>query len=165
MHPVWRSSQRTFARSRVWRLALAATIAATCTATAHVQDDKDKEKDKKDAKKPSLSLKVTPSIVFSPARISVTAELKGGLDDNPDLYCPSVEWDWGDGTRSESNADCEPFEAGKSTVQRRFTQTHTYDISGNYRVLLRLKRGSKVLLGGNVSLQVKPGLRDPNEPF
>jgi hypothetical protein len=163
MHSVWHSSQRT-AGGRVWRLALAATIAATCAAP-HAQDDKDKDKDKKEGKKPSLSLKVTPSIVFSPARISVTAELKGGLDDNPDLYCPSVEWDWGDGTRSESNADCEPFEPGKSTVQRRFTQTHTYDIAGNYRMLLRLKRGSKVLLGGNVSVQVKPGLRDPSEQY
>ena len=118
---------------------------------------------RKDVKKPSLSLKASPTIVFSPARVVVTAELKGGADDSAELYCPSLEWDWGDGTRSESGSDCEPYEAGKSTVQRRYTTSHTYNIAGNYRVQLRLKRGSKTVLGGHVSVQVKPGLRDPSE--
>ncbi len=124
------------------------------------QDDK-----AKDVKKASLSLKASPAIVFSPARVVVSAELKGGADVNAELYCPSLEWDWGDGTRSESNADCEPFEAGTSTIQRRFTASHTFNIAGNYRVQLRLKRGSKTVLGGHVSVQVKPGLRDPSENF
>lgn len=124
------------------------------------QDDKTK-----DVKKASLSLKASPTIVFSPARVVVSAELKGGAEDNGELYCPSLEWDWGDGTRSESNVDCEPFEAGKSTIQRRFTASHTFNIAGNYRVQLRLKRGSKTVLGGHVSVQVKPGLRDPTENF
>jgi hypothetical protein len=125
------------------------------------QDDKDA----KPVKKASLNLKASPTIVFSPARIVVTAELKGGADDSEELYCPSLEWDWGDGTKSEAGTDCEPFEAGKSTIQRRFTTSHTYDIAGNYRVQLRLKRGSKIVLGGHVSVQVKPGLRDPTENF
>lgn len=118
---------------------------------------------RKEVKKPSLSLKASPTIVFSPARVVVTAELKGGADDSAELYCPSLEWDWGDGTRSESGTDCEPYEAGKSTIQRRYTTSHTYNIAGNYRVQLRLKRGSKTVLGGHVSVQVKPGLRDPSE--
>ena len=119
--------------------------------------------ERKEVKKPSLSLKASPTIVFSPARVVVTAELKGGADDSAELYCPSLEWDWGDGTRSESGTDCEPYEAGKSTIQRRYTTSHTYNIAGNYRVQLRLKRGSKTILGGHVSVQVKPGLRDPSE--
>ena len=32
-------------------------------------------------KKPSLSLKATPSVSFAPARIVVVAEVKGGPDD------------------------------------------------------------------------------------
>lgn len=116
--------------------------------------------ERKDVKKASLNLRASPTIVFSPARVVVSAELRGGADDSDELYCPSIEWDWGDGTRSESNIDCEPFEAGKSTIQRRFSTSHTYQTSGNYRVQLRLKRGTKILLGGHVSLQVKPGLRD-----
>lgn len=140
----------------------AVTLAVGVVAIAAVsaQDDKNK-----DVKKASLSLKASPTIVFSPARVVVTAELKGGAEDNAELYCPSLEWDWGDGTRSEANTDCEPFEAGKSTIQRRFTSSHTYNLAGNYRVQLRLKRGSKSVLGGHVSIQVKPGLRDPSENF
>lgn len=122
-------------------------------------------KERKETKKASLSLKASPTIVFSPARVVVTAELKGGADDSAELYCPSLEWDWGDGTRSEAGTDCEPFEPGKSVIQRRFTTSHTFNIAGNYRVQLRLKRGSKVVLGGHVSVQVKPGLRDPTENF
>lgn len=136
-------------------------IAAASPTDGRAQDDKER----KEVKKASLSLKASPTIVFSPARVVVSAELKGGADDTDELYCPSLEWDWGDGTRSEANADCEPFEAGKSTIQRRFTSAHTFNIAGNYRVQLRLKRGSKVVLGGHISVQVKPGLRDPSENF
>jgi len=144
--------------TRCAAVTLAACLVAITALSA--QDDKNKE-----VKKASLSLKASPTIVFSPARVVVTAELKGGAEDNGELYCPSLEWDWGDGTRSEANTDCEPFEAGKSTIQRRFTSSHTYNLAGNYRVQLRLKRGSKSVLGGHVSVQVKPGLRDPSENF
>lgn len=146
------------------RLALAVALGVGAVASASIADAQD-DKDRKDVKKASLSLKASPTIVFSPARVVVTAELKGGAEDSGELYCPGLEWDWGDGTRSESNVDCEPFEAGKSTIQRRFTASHTFNIAGNYRVHLRLKRGSKTILGGHVSLQVKPGLRDPTENF
>lgn len=123
------------------------------------------ERDAKPARKASLSLKASPSIVFSPARVVVTAELKGGADDSEELYCPAIEWEWGDGTKSEAGTDCEPFEPGKSTIQRRFTTSHTYNLAGNYRVQLRLKRGSKTVLGGHVNVQIRPGLRDPTENF
>jgi hypothetical protein len=141
-------------------LAVAMAVGSMAAVGLAAQDDKNK-----DVKKPSLSLRASPTIVFSPARVVVSAELKGGAEDNGELYCPSLEWDWGDGTRSESNTDCEPFEAGKTTIQRRFTSSHTFNIAGSYRVQLRLKRGSKTVLGGHVSVQVKPGLRDPSENF
>ncbi len=141
-------------------LALVLAVGSLTVAGLAAQDDKGK-----DVKKASLALKASPTIMFSPARVVVTAELKGGAEDSGELYCPSLEWDWGDGTRSESNADCEPFEAGKSTILRRFTASHTFNIAGNYRVQLRLKRGSKTVLGGHVSVQVKPGVRDPTENF
>lgn len=158
-----RSSWTSTTRVRQLAAACAACTLAVAvpTALASAQDDKER----KEVKKPSLSLKASPTIVFSPGRVVVTAELKGGADDSEELYCPSLEWDWGDGTRSEAGADCEPFEAGKSMVQRRFTSSHTFNIAGNYRVQLRLKRGSKIVLGGHISVQVKPGLRDPSENF
>ena len=126
----------------------------------HAQDDK---KDAKDTKKASLSLKVVPPIAFSPAKMVVTAELKGGSDDTDEYYCPGVEWDWGDGTESSAAADCAPFEAGKSTIVRRWTTSHTFQTAGAYRIQLRLQRGKKTIIGGNISVQVKPGVRDQSE--
>src|SRR5688572_24702985 len=84
-------------------------------------------------KKPRLSLRANPPIGFSPLRVSLVAELKGGANDFADLYCASVEWDWGDGTKSENGEDCAPYEPGKSEIRRRFTATHTFRYSDNYR--------------------------------
>lgn len=113
-----------------------------------------------DDKKASVSLKANPSIGFSPARIVVTAEVKGGPDDAEQLYCPTVEWIWGDDTRSESRTDCEPYEAGRSEIKRRFTLDHTYQTAGNYRVEFYLKQKNKRVLGGRTTVTVRPGLRD-----
>ena len=74
-------------------------------------------------KKASLSLKVTPAVAFAPARMVFLAELRGG-DDEETLYCPTVEWDWGDGTTSLAEADCSPYEAGKSQIKRRYAVDH-----------------------------------------
>jgi hypothetical protein len=130
--------------------------AAALAASGAAQD----AKDDKNVRKPSLSIRVSPSIAFSPARVLFTAELKGGTPDDPELYCPDVEWDWGDGTRSEATENCEPYEDGKSTIRRRWATTHVFDMQGTYRVVLRLKRGSKTIVAGNNSVQVKPGVRD-----
>jgi hypothetical protein len=88
------------------------------------------------------------------------AEVRGGADDYQDFYCPSVEWDWGDGTISENTQDCEPYEAGKSTIRRRFSAEHTYRQSGQYKVFFRLKRKDKTIGATSTSVQVRPGLRE-----
>src|SRR5262245_19415755 len=143
---------------RAWLVVVAGAVAASISLSA--QDD---GKDKKEQKKASLSLKATPPIAFSPAKMVVSAELKGGSDETDDYYCPNLEWDWGDGTKSESNLDCAPFEVGKSTIDRRFSASHTFEIAGQYRVMLRLRRGTKTIVSGNVNVQVKPGVRDQSE--
>ncbi len=125
----------------------------------------DEKTDEKEIRKPSLHLRASPAVVFSPARVRVSAELRGGTDETAELYCPSIEWEWGDGTRSEARTDCEPFEAGKSEIQRRFTASHQYNQSGRYEVRLRLKRGNKVIVAGQVNVQVRPGARDFGNPF
>src|SRR5215213_10479033 len=99
--------------------------------------------------KPSVSVKVTPTMGFSPARVVVSAELRGGADDYEQFYCGSVEWDWGDDTRSESKTDCEPYEAGKSEIKRHFAIDHTYNTAGEYRVEFRLKQKDKVVARGS----------------
>ena len=109
-------------------------------------------------KKPSLSLKATPAVSFAPARIVLVAELKGGDDNSEELYCPTVEWEWGDGTISTAEADCEPYQAGKSEVKRRFSSEHKFENSGQYKVVLRLKKSAKIVVTANTNLQVRPGL-------
>jgi hypothetical protein len=114
-----------------------------------------------EGKKPSLSLKATPPISFSPARVRASVEVRGGPDDYQDFYCPTIEWDWGDGTMSESTEDCNPYEAGKSTIRRRFSAEHIYRQAGYFKLMFRLKRKDKTIAATNVSVQVRPGLRDP----
>lgn len=128
---------------------VAVVLATTAAAT---------ELDKK--LKPSVSLRASPQVGFSPLRVVLTAELTGGVDDFEDFYCPSVEWVWGDDTRSESRVDCEPYEAGKSQIKRRYTIDHTFNTMGEYRVEFRLKQKKKSVGGARTTVRVRPGIRD-----
>jgi len=121
--------------------------------------EKDKSKDK-DAR-PKLTVKVTPSMGgTAPARIVASADLFGGAPDGEELYCPAVEWDFGDDTKSTTSADCDPYEAGKSEIKRRFTAEHTYPNGGNYRIQLRLKKKNKAIVSGSTSVQIRPGIHE-----
>ena len=142
----------------VWTLHRAVP-AILCASALAVPIYAAQEKDKK-AAKPAVSVKVSPIVGFSPARIVLTAELKGGADDYEEFYCATVEWDWGDDTRSESKTDCEPYEAGKSEIKRHFTIDHTFNFAGDYRVEFRLKQKSKVVARGSADVKVRPGVRD-----
>src|SRR5581483_8781016 len=95
------------------RSAVAALAALTLSAPLAAQkNDKDAKKDA-DTARPKLSLKAQPVISMAPSRVVLTAEVTGGPNDAEEYYCPGVEWDWGDGTQSESSADCAPYEPGK----------------------------------------------------
>lgn len=110
--------------------------------------------------KPTVAVKATPMMGFSPARMVVTAELRGGADDYEEFYCATVEWDWGDDTRSQSGADCDPYEAGKSEIKRRFTMDHVFNTAGDYRIEFRLKQKNKIVGRGSADVKVRPGIRD-----
>ena len=111
-------------------------------------------------KKPSLSLRVSPPLGFSPLRVHAVAELRGGPDDYEDFYCAAVEWDWGDGTVSENSTDCDPYQAGKSEIQRRFSTYHTFRQGASYRVAFRLRQKSRVVASTAAGVEVRPGARD-----
>jgi hypothetical protein len=132
---------------------LLVALCSVASSLVHAQDPN------KDAR-PALALKATPSVSFSPAKVTLRAELRGGQNDFETYYCAGVEWDWDDGTKSENSYDCEPFEAGKSEIRRVFTVQHTYEQSGTYRVHFRLKQGNKVVAQVNSQVQVRPGLRE-----
>ena len=53
--------------------------------------------------------------------------------------------------------DCEPYEAGKSEIRRRFTQEHVFRTPGSHKVWVRLKRNDKLLASANVNVQIQPG--------
>ena len=108
-----------------------------------------------EAKKPSLSLRVTPPVGFTPLRVRVVAEARDGSDDYADFYCAGVEWDWGDGTISESASDCEPYEAGKSTIRRLFSADHVYRQAGQFRVVFKLKQKTRQVAAVSSNVQVR----------
>ncbi len=112
-------------------------------------------------KPPKITVKASPAMGMSPVRIVASADLTGGPNDYEEFYCPSIEWEWGDDTRSTTSADCDPYEAGKSEIKRRFSADHTYRTAGNYRIQFRMKKKDKSIGGGGTSVQIRPGLGDP----
>jgi hypothetical protein len=113
-----------------------------------------------DDKKPSLSLKATPPVGFSPLRVRLVVDVRGGSDDYADFYCPSIEWDWGDGTVSGNSEDCDPYQAGKSTIKRRYSIEHVFRQPGSWQVFFRLKQRDRVIAASSGNVQVRPGVRD-----
>ena len=107
--------------------------------------------------KPSIAVRANPAVAFAPARIVATAELSGGADDYQDFYCAKVEWTWDDGTTSESQDDCDPYEAGKSQIRRRFTNEHKYQLPGQFEVRFTLKQGKKSVGSGSIAVRVRDG--------
>ncbi len=113
-----------------------------------------------DKTRPSVSLKANPSTGFAPTRVVMTAELKGGVNDYAAYYCPTIEWYWGDDTRAESKVDCEPYEAGKSEIKRRYVLDRVFQAPGEFRVEFRMKQKDKIVGQGVTTVRIRPGLRD-----
>jgi hypothetical protein len=124
------------------------------------------------ADKPSISVKASPSVGFSPARVVITAEIKGGSNDYQEFYCAAVEWEIAtigdesteggfDQGRAEQQSDCDPYEAGKSEIRRRYTREQIFRSAGEYRVQFRLKQKDKVVGTGRTTIRIRPGLGDP----
>jgi hypothetical protein len=130
-------------------------------AQGNEQNNKDNAK-QVEAKRPKISVRAQPPVGVAPFRVVLTGELQGGDDDFEEYYCPTVEWAWGDDTTSESTLDCEPYEAGKSQIKRRFTVEHMFRRAGAFKVYFHLKRKDKVLASASVTIQVQPGVRGAN---
>ena len=135
------------------------TFAATLVVALLAGPGWSAQRDNQD-KKPSLSLKANPPVGFSPLHVRAAVDIRGGANDYAEFYCPSIEWDWGDGTVSENSSDCDPYEAGKSAIRRRFTADHVYYQSGAFRVAFRLKQKNRVVAMTSVNIQVRPGSRE-----
>ena len=130
-----------------------AAVAVTLVAVALPLGAQEQREDRK----PSLSLKATPPLGFSPLRVRVVVDVRGGGNDYADFYCAATEWDWGDGTISEMSSDCDPYEAGKSSIRRRYTAEHIYRQQGGYKLVFRLKQKTKIVASANATVQVRAG--------
>ena len=144
--------------THAWRVAAAAGCALAIAVSGPLAAENDKKA------KPSISVRASPQGGFSPLRVVLTAELKGGADDFEDFYCPAIEWNWDDGTKSESNSDCEPYVAGKSEIKRRYTIDRIYQMGGEYNVEFRIKQKNKTVGMGKTLIRIRPGVRDPGTP-
>ena len=100
-----------------------------------------------------VSLRASPRVAAAPATVVFNVELTGG-EDGEDLYCPVLAWEWGDGTHSEEEEECPPFEAGHTEVQRRFTTSHEYRDRANPKVAVTVRKGDRVLGKDTVALVI-----------
>ncbi len=114
-----------------------------------------------DGKLPALEVRTVPRVAFSPVSVLVVAELRGG-DDLEELYCPEIEWDFDDGTKSLHEADCPPYEAG-AAIERRYSIEHLYKRAGNYEIKVTLRRSNRTVMKATGRLNVRPGASDPTE--
>jgi len=100
-----------------------------------------------------VSLRAAPRVAAAPATVVFNVEMTGG-EDGEALYCPVLEWEWGDGTHSEEEEECPPFEAGHTQVQRRFTTSHEYRDRANPKVVVTVSKGDRVFGKDGVSLVI-----------
>jgi len=140
-------------RRAIFTVAACLALAVSAGPSAIALQKSDKAPDPR----PKITLRAQPPVGTTPQRVVLTAELVGGANDFEDYYCPSVEWDWGDETKSESTIDCEPYESGKSVIKRRFTVEHVFRRPGAFKVFIRLKRRDKTVAAASTNIQVRPG--------
>jgi len=153
---VWNAGRTIPSVRRQSTVAISLIIACSFATVAGAADDKD-NKNKDSDKRPKLTLKAQPLVSMSPSKVTFRAELSGGSNDFEEYYCPTVEWDWGDGTHSEMTSDCDPYERGKSEIRRRYSVEHTFR-GGAYQITFRLKRRDKVVASTTASIQVQAGV-------
>ena len=139
---------------------LALVYASAAASSGQRNDNNPKEPKAPESKRPKLMLRAQPDLGIAPMRVVLTADLAGGSDDFEEYYCPSTVWEWGDGSASESSADCEPYQSGKSQIKRRFIVEHTYKRSGTIRVYFSLRHRDKEVAATGVNITVQPGGKD-----
>ena len=132
-------------------LAVTACLLLTAETSLPAQSNDDRQA------RPRLTLRASPPVGIAPARVVLTAELQGGASDYEQYYCASVEWDWGDGTRSEASSDCDPYEPGKSEIRRRFTTERMFRRAGNHKIIIRLKQRGKEVAAATINVVIQPG--------
>lgn len=95
-----------------------------------------------DEPKPRIEFRALPQFGFSPLKVHALVIIENG---GQELYCPEVEWNWGDSSRSFETSDCAPYEKSEETEGPvSFGRDHVYG-PGEYVLTVTLSRGAKQL--------------------
>lgn len=78
-----------------------------------------------------LELQALPQEGRAPLTVSLVAEIRGGLDVSPELYCQMQNWDFGDGRRVAVFGMCAAWRPA-TKIDRLFGQHHIYEKPGVY---------------------------------
>ena len=70
-------------------------VCASIVALSAVIGDAPVRAQDSDDARPSLALRATPAISFSPTSVLLVGQLRGGPDDYEEFYCATIEWEWG----------------------------------------------------------------------
>jgi hypothetical protein len=99
-------------------------------------------------------------VAVAPARIVFTVELKGG-EDGEALHCLTLKFEWGDGTKSETQGECGPLSERGGKVQRVFNGDHEFARRSNPVVRVTLLKGERVVGTDSVTVNIAP---KPSKP-
>jgi hypothetical protein len=137
-----------------WLPAVAAALICVSIGTVWTSANSQAQKPKPKPH-PKLTVRANPELGMAPLRVVATAELAGGADDDQDYYCMKVQWRWGDDSDSTTEADCDPYVAGKSEIKRHFAMEHRYKEGGKYELFVLFKQGDKTIDSGRVVINVQ----------
>jgi hypothetical protein len=107
------------------------------------------------AAKPKLSLKASPSVGTASTVFVFQAVLTGG-EDSEALYCLAAEWEWEEQADASLNeAECPPFNAGETPVERTFTEEQSFRRPGPHVVRVVLRKGDKEIASAATTVTVR----------
>lgn len=130
------------------KLTSAALALALCVPTALAGDPPK-------PKKPTLTLRVLPRFGRVTTSFLFTAILEGGSDSEA-LHCLVAEWSFGSDDTSVADPECEPFEAGKTKLERQYGMERRFASEGQKTVTVTLRKGDKVVARATATLRVLP---------
>lgn len=91
--------------------------------------------------KPRIEFRVLPQFGYAPLSVHALLIIENGGEQ---FYCPELEWDWQDGSRSIETSDCDPYDGKPETAPVSYARDHVYG-TGEYNVTLTLSHGAKKL--------------------
>jgi hypothetical protein len=114
--------------------------------------------------KPVVKLEALPRMAMLPpapvpVRVRFRLLVKDGGDQ--DYYCPRVEWEWEDGTRSSDEGECAPFEeAAAPDHTKRLVREREFWLPGTYTVTVRLFKADRFIHRAQTQFEMQGDITD-----